>query len=107
MVENRYNHSKGATITPNRHFSYQSMIYDRNVDRPLVLTTFQLKTNISLGVQSPDAIVADLPGMVKFWLEEQHAGSRSRIEVMQGEAPFLNVEPGLACEVLSLAEAGS
>ena len=48
-----------------------------------------------------------MPGMVKFWLEEQHPGGRFPIEAIRGETPFPDVAPGMICEALSLEEEGS
>ena len=98
---------KERHITFERHFSYQNILHGDDASRPLVLTTFQLNAWICLDTQSPEAIVAGLPGMVKFWLEEQHPGGRFPVEAIRGEIPFPDAAPGLVCEALSLAEMDS
>ena len=90
-----------------RRFQYQGTQYGEQAFSPLIVTTYQLNAWIFPDVQSPDVILAGLPGMVKFWLEEQHPGGRFPIEAIRGEIPFPDAAPGLVCEALSLEEMGS
>lgn len=90
-----------------RRFAYQDMVYGRDADRPVVLTTFQHKAWIPLDVQPPAAMIAGLPGMVQYWLEEQHPGGSFPVEAIRGEIPFPDAAPGLTCDALSLPETGS
>lgn len=98
---------KGGANTPNRPFAYQNLLYGEQANRSFVLTAFQLKAWIPLDAQAPGDAIAGLPGMVKFWLEEQHPGGRFPIEAIRGEIPFPDAAPGLVCDALSLLEKGS
>ena len=91
--------------TSHRLIAHENVLYGH--ERPLVLTTYQLSAWIALDEQSPEAVTTGLPGMVKFWLEEQHPGGMFPLEAIRGEVPFPDTAPGLICEALSLKEMGS
>ena len=104
---NHHRIEEEVQTTPNSRFPYQHTLHDEHSSRPLVLTTYQLNAWISLDTQSPDVVLASLPGIVKFWLEEEHLSGQSPIEAIRGETPFPDTTPNLVCEALSLEEVGS
>lgn len=87
--------------------SYHNFFHDGNSNRPRVLTRFQFNAWMPLDAQSPDSTLASLPGMVRFWLEEQYPGGRFPIEAIRGEEPFPDAASGLLCETLALRETRS